>query len=163
MTQGGRAGDLLRRTVAPRLLWVPGLRDRLLDSETPPLRRSALVKGRGLGASLNGRLCPNALLGDDIRYDDVTGGGFVLVTAEPLSAAQRVLLVGRGTGVLMVEPGSPLHSWLHDGKAVAALVRPDFTVLQAGRDLSALCEAAPNFLVASERHSARRGPPDDDQ
>ena len=37
MTQGGRAGDLLRRAIAPRLHRVPGLRDRLLDSETPPL------------------------------------------------------------------------------------------------------------------------------
>ena len=44
MTQGGRAGDLLRRAIAPRLHWIPGLRDRLLDSETPPLRRSALVE-----------------------------------------------------------------------------------------------------------------------
>ena len=43
MTQGGRAGDLLRGAVAPRLHWVPGLRDRLLDGQTPPLRRSELV------------------------------------------------------------------------------------------------------------------------
>ena len=45
MTRGGRAGDLLRRAIAPRLHWVPGVRDRLLDSETPPLSRSALVDG----------------------------------------------------------------------------------------------------------------------
>jgi 3-(3-hydroxy-phenyl)propionate hydroxylase len=37
MTHGGRAGDMLRTAVAPRLHWAPGLRDRLLDSETPPL------------------------------------------------------------------------------------------------------------------------------
>jgi 3-(3-hydroxy-phenyl)propionate hydroxylase len=47
MTQGGKAGDLLRKAIAPRLHWVPGLRDRLLDSETPPLRRSAWWKRRG--------------------------------------------------------------------------------------------------------------------
>ena len=150
MTQGGRAGDLLRRAIAPRLHWVPGLRDRLLDSETPPLSRSALVDGRGLRTSLNGRLCPNALLTDDIRYDDVTRGGFVLVTAVPLSPEQRALLAGRGTEVLEVEPGSALHTWLADGKAAAALVRPDFTVLRAGRDVAALCEAAPRFLVAAD-------------
>ena len=148
MTQGGRAGDLLRRAIAPRLHWIPGLRDRLLDSETPPLRRSALVEGRGLRKSLNGRLCPNALLADDIRYDDVTRGGFVFVTGVPLSPQQRALLAGRGTEVLEVQPGSPLHTWLADGKAAAALVRPDFTVLRAGRDVAALCEAAPRFLVA---------------
>ncbi|RZU01932.1 3-(3-hydroxy-phenyl)propionate hydroxylase [Kribbella rubisoli] len=148
MTQGGRAGDLLRRAIAPRLHWIPGLRDRLLDSETPPLRRSALVEGRGLRKSLNGRLCPNALLADDIRYDDMTRGGFVFVTAVPLSLQQRALLADRGTDVLEVEPGSPLYKWLADGNAAAALVRPDFTVLRAGRDVAGLCAAAPRFLVA---------------
>lgn len=148
MTQGGRAGDLVRRAVAPRLHWVPGLRDRLLDSETPPLRRSALVAGRRPRKSLNGRLCPNSVVADDIRYDDVTRGGFVLVTGVPLSPEQRTLLADRGTEVLEVTPGSSLYRWLADGKAAAALVRPDFTVLRAGRDVAALCEEAPTFLVA---------------
>ena len=148
MTQGGRAGDLLRRAIAPRLHWIPGLRDRLLDGETPPLRRSALVEGRARSKSLNGRLCPNALLTDDLRYDDATRGGFVFVTGVPLSPQQRAVLAARGAEVLAVEPGSPLHKWLADGKAAAALVRPDFTVLMAGRDVTRLCEAAPRFLVA---------------
>lgn len=148
MTQGGRAGDLLRRAIAPRLHWVPGLRARLLDSETPPLRRSALVAGRRPRKSLNGRLCPNSVVADDIRYDDVTRGGFVLVTGVPLSPEQRTLLADRGTEVLEVAPGSSLYRWLADGKAAAALVRPDFTVLRAGRDVAALCEEAPTFLVA---------------
>ena len=87
-------------------------------------------------------------MADDIRYDDVTGGGFVLVTSAPLSPQQRTLLAGRGTEVLEVAPGSPLHTWLTDGNATAALVRPDFTVLRAGRDVAGLCEAAPKFLVA---------------
>ncbi|MGH3307598.1 MAG: bifunctional 3-(3-hydroxy-phenyl)propionate/3-hydroxycinnamic acid hydroxylase, partial [Nocardioides sp.] len=58
MTQGGKVGDLLRKAVAPRLHRVPGLRARLLDSQTPPLLTSALVEGHGLRKSLNGRLCP---------------------------------------------------------------------------------------------------------
>ncbi len=148
MTQGGKAGDLLRKAIAPRLHRIPGLRDRLLDSETPPLRRSALVEGRGLRKSLNGRLCPNALLADGTRYDDVTRGGFVLVTGVPLSPQQRASLADRGTEVLEVQPGSPLYKWLADGTAAAALVRPDFTVMRAGRDVAGLCEAAPRFLVA---------------
>jgi 3-(3-hydroxy-phenyl)propionate hydroxylase len=148
MTQGGRAGDLLRRAIAPRLHWVPGLRERLLDSETPPLGRSPLAERRRHRSPLNGRLCPNALLANHIRYDDATRGGFVLVTVVPLTPQQRALLAARGTEVLEVMPGSPLHSWLADGKASAALVRPDFTVLSSGRDLAALCEAAPRFLVA---------------
>ena len=148
MTRGGGAGDLLRRAIAPRLHWVPGLRDRLLDSETPPLRGSELVAERGTGKSLNGRLCPNALLSDGVRYDDVTRGGFVFVSGVPLSPQQRAVLAGRGTEVLEVKSGSSLDRWLEDGNAAAALVRPDFTVLRASRDVAALCEAAPRFLVA---------------
>ena len=126
----------------------PLIRCALLDSETPPLRPSALVEGHRPSKSLNGRLCPNALLADDVRYDDVTRGGFVFVTGVPLSPEQRALLAGRGTEVLEVEPGSPLGTWLADGRAAAALVRPDFTVLRAGQDVAGLCEAAPRFLVA---------------
>ena len=37
MTQGGSAGNALRKLIAPRLHLLPGLRDRILDSETPPL------------------------------------------------------------------------------------------------------------------------------
>ncbi len=148
MTQGGKAGDLLRKAIAPRLHWIPSLRDRLLDSATPPLDRSALVEGRGLSRSLNGRLCPNALLTDDIRYDDATRRGFVFVTGAPLTPQQRAALAARGTEVLEVEPGSPLHKWLSDGNATSALVRPDFTVQASGRDATRLCQAAPKFLAA---------------
>ncbi|TCM50638.1 bifunctional 3-(3-hydroxy-phenyl)propionate/3-hydroxycinnamic acid hydroxylase [Kribbella sp. VKM Ac-2568] len=148
MTQGGRAGGLLRRAIAPRLHWVPGLRARLLDGETPPLRRSDLVDRRRLRKSLNGRLCPNAPLTNGIRYDDVTRGGFVFVSRVQLSPEQRAVLACRGTEVLEVAPDSALDKWLAHGKAAAALVRPDFTVLRAGRDVASLCEATPRFLVA---------------
>jgi 3-(3-hydroxy-phenyl)propionate hydroxylase len=165
MTRGGRAGDLLRKAIAPRLHWVPGVRDRLLDSETPPLSRSALVAGRGHRTSLNGGLCPNASVADDLRYDDVTRGGFVLVTAVPLSPQQRTALASRGAEALEVQPGSPLWTWLTQGKAAAALVRPDFTVWRSGRDVAELCEAVPRFgiagstrqpLMAGNRQSPRR-------
>ncbi len=90
MTQGGRAGDFLRRAIAPRVHWIPGLRDRLLDSETPPLSHSEWVDARGPRKSLNGRLCPNALLADGTRYDDATRGGFVLVASVPLSPSSEL-------------------------------------------------------------------------
>ena len=109
MTQGGRAGDLLRKAIAPRLHWIPG------PARPPPRRRdttAAPVRAGATGTdsrkSLNGRLCPNALLADGTRYDDVTRGGFVLVTGVPLSPQQRAVLADRGTEVLEVEPGSPL-------------------------------------------------------
>jgi len=158
MTQGGKAGDLLRRAIAPRLHWIPGLRDRLLDGETPPLHPSALADRRTRRKSLNGRLCPNALLADGTtRYDDVTRGGFVFVTGVPLSLQQRALLVDRGTDVLEVEPGSRLYDWLSDGRATAALVRPDFIVMHAGNDVAALCEGTPRFRVAPESDGHQAG------
>ena len=150
MTQGGKTGDLLRRTVAPHLHLLPSLRDRLLDSETPPLRRSELVEGRRHRKSLNGQLCPNSVVAPGVRYDELTHARFVLVTVVPLSPEQRLLLTGRGTEVLEVAPNSSLHKWLADGKATAALVRPDFTVISAGTDIAAICAAAPSFLTRPE-------------
>jgi 3-(3-hydroxy-phenyl)propionate hydroxylase len=145
MTQGGRTGDVLRRLIARRLHWLPGLRARVLDSETPPLCRSALGHRAGSRKSLPGRLCPNALVAEGIRYDEATGRGFVLVTGAPLPQAQRAQLADKGADVLEVGPGSVLHTWLADGNALAAVVRPDFTVMSAGRDIAALCDATPRF------------------
>ena len=148
MTQGGRAGDLLRHLIAPRAHWVPGLRHRLLDGETPRLSRSALILRPPARRSLAGSLCPNALLADGRRLDEVTRNGFVLVSAVPLTPHQQALLEARGAQAIEVEAGSALHAWLSAGRATAALVRPDLTVMRAGRDVAALCEAVPRFQVA---------------
>ena len=148
MTQGGRAGDLLRHLIAPRVHWVPGLRHRLLDSETPRLSKSALILRPPARRSLAGSLCPNARLADGRRLDEATENGFVLVSAAPLSPQQRTSLQDRGAEAVEVEAGSALHAWLSTGRATAALVRPDLTVMRAGRDVAALCEAVPRFQVA---------------
>ena len=145
MTQGGRAGDVLRRVIAPRLHWVPGLRERLLDSETPPLQRGALVVGPRRSPA--GRLFPNALLDDGRRFDDVAGGGFVVVTAERLSSEQRQVLADRGATAIEVAAGSALHTWLSDWHCTAAVVRPDHTVARSGRGVAAVCEAVPRFTL----------------
>ncbi|MET0189939.1 MAG: 3-(3-hydroxyphenyl)propionate hydroxylase, partial [Pseudonocardia sediminis] len=79
----------------------------------------------------------------------VTRGGFVLVTCVALSTHQRAELAARGTEVLEVKPHSALYTWLAEGKAAAALVRPDFTVMRAGRDVAELCAAAATLRVAS--------------
>jgi 3-(3-hydroxy-phenyl)propionate hydroxylase len=148
MTQGGRTGDLLRQLIAPRLHLVPGLRHRLLDSETPRLSKSALTPGPRARRSLTGTLCPNPLLADGRRLDEATGTGFVLVSAVPLTPHQRARLEDRAAQAVEVEAGSPLHAWLSAGRATAALVRPDLTVARAGRDVAALCQAVPRFQVA---------------
>ena len=38
MTSGGRVGNALRRVIAPRLRFIPGIRTMAIDSTTPRLR-----------------------------------------------------------------------------------------------------------------------------
>ena len=66
MTGGGEFGRMARRLVAPGLHHLPGIRQHVLDSRTPPLRRTALVARSRLGRSLAGQLCPNAPIDDDL-------------------------------------------------------------------------------------------------
>jgi 3-(3-hydroxy-phenyl)propionate hydroxylase len=148
MTGGGRAGDLLRRLVLPRLRLIPGLRDKVVDSTTPPLRASALVCKSRRPRQLAGTLCPNPLLPNGQRLDDVIGAGFALITTSQPGADEQALLEGRGVAVVVAEPGGGLDSWLRRGRATAALVRPDRTVMRAGRDQAAMCAWAATVLRA---------------
>jgi len=99
MTEGGEFGNLLRRVLMPRLHLLPGLRNRVLSSETPALRRSELVLRPRVRRGLAGTLCPAE------NPDHLT-----TVTAE--SAPE-------------------LAGWLREGRARAAVVRPDGVVFQA--------------------------------
>jgi 2-polyprenyl-6-methoxyphenol hydroxylase-like FAD-dependent oxidoreductase len=137
MTGGGRVGNAARRGVLPRLRFIPGLRDRVVDSTTPALHRSALVSGSR--DPLTGRLCPNPPVREGKHLDEVLGTDFVLITTRRPAGADEAALRRRGVVVLMAEPGTALAAWLRRGRATAALVRPDRTVARAGRDLTALC------------------------
>ena len=138
MTGGGEFGKLARRLVAPRLHHLPGIRQHVLDSRTPPLRRTALVARSRLGRSLAGQLCPNAAIDGAQRFDDLAAGRFALVTATTPTPAQQRAIARRGAVVITAAPGSDLHRWLRRGRARAALVRPDGTVWRTGRDITAL-------------------------
>ncbi|WP_433473051.1 bifunctional 3-(3-hydroxy-phenyl)propionate/3-hydroxycinnamic acid hydroxylase [Spirillospora sp. CA-142024] len=144
MTEGGGPGDLLRRAVAPRLRLVPGLREQIANSATPALRRSGLVARSRPGRALAGRLCPNAPLDGGRRFDDVAAGRFAIVTATEPSAGQRAEIERRGAVVITTGRGDALDHWLRRGRVDAAIVRPDGTVLRAGR-LSALHTVLPAF------------------
>jgi 3-(3-hydroxy-phenyl)propionate hydroxylase len=139
MTGGGRVGNLARRAVLPRVRLIPGLRDKVVDSTTPALRASALVRRSHRRRGLAGRLCPNPLLPNGQRLDDVLGTGFALITTSRPGAADEASLRRRGVVVVDAQPGSVLQMWLHRGGAGAALVRPDGTVMHAGRDVASLC------------------------
>lgn len=141
MTEGGEFGNLLRRVLAPRLHRVPAFASHILNSETPALQRTELVTRRRLGSSLPGRLCPNAPLGDGHRFDAVAGGQFSVITFGCPSAKQAADLQRLGAVLVTAPVGTVLGEWLRGGKATAALVRPDGTVMCASRNLSAVCDA----------------------
>jgi 2-polyprenyl-6-methoxyphenol hydroxylase-like FAD-dependent oxidoreductase len=138
MTGGGRAGNLARRAALPRLRLIPGLRDMVLASATPALRPSALVCKSRRPGQLAGTLCPNPLLPNGQRLDDVIGAGFALIATSRPDAADEAALRRRGVVTVIADPGSALDAWLRRGRANAALVRPDGTVMRAGRDVAAL-------------------------
>ncbi len=129
MTRGGRVGDVLRRLIAPRLHLVPGIRDKVLDSATPPLHRGRLVLRRRWRRDLAGSLCPNLPVDDDRRFDDVVSGRFALVTSAPMAERDRRAAGARGAVVIEVKAGEPLHEWLTRGRTRTVVVRPDGTVL----------------------------------
>lgn len=144
MTAGGRLGDALRRILAPRMHLVPGLASRVMDSATPPLRRSALID-RGVGArQLAGRLCPNATTSTGDRLDAVLGNGFGVITAVKPDEQQRSVIEQRKAVLHYAEPGTELAQWLSEAGQQSATVRPDFTVMRAG-GLSEVCQSLPVF------------------
>ena len=145
MTAGGRIGNALRSVVVPRARFIPGLGSRVLDSRTPPLSSSPLVQ-RGKGREqLAGTLCPNAVTAIGERLDDLVGNGFAVVTSVPPTTVQRNLIEQRNAFVHHASRGSELAAWLDRGKAQAAIVRPDLTVMRAGPDLAELCKALPTL------------------
>lgn len=146
MTAGGRTGEVLRSAIAPRLRHVPGLKSKIVDGATPALSRTDLVLKPYLPLQLAGTLCPNPEL-DGRRFDAVVRGRFAVVTALRSSDAQRRDLEQRGAVVVTAVRGSDLDTWLQSRRATVAIVRPDHTVMWAGRDLHTLSARLPTFAV----------------
>ncbi|MEJ2852455.1 MULTISPECIES: bifunctional 3-(3-hydroxy-phenyl)propionate/3-hydroxycinnamic acid hydroxylase MhpA [unclassified Saccharothrix] len=166
MTGGNRLGDLVRRVLAPRLALLPGFSGHVLDSETPPLRLSGALPRPG--RSLVGRLCPNAVLGDGRRLDEVAAGRFAVVTTDRPSAADRAAVERRGAVLVVAHPSGELERWLRAGRGPrSAVVRPDGTVLDVDRTLARLCRGLPRFdrrlgtaVAGPERVDDARRPPE---
>jgi 3-(3-hydroxy-phenyl)propionate hydroxylase len=85
------------------------------------------------------------VLADGHRLDSVLGNGFALITSLPVNIAQRTAVEEAGGTVHVAEAGGELADWLSRGRAQAALIRPDRTVMCASRDLHAPCSALPTF------------------
>jgi 3-(3-hydroxy-phenyl)propionate hydroxylase len=87
-------------------------------------------------------------LHDGLHFDQVVGNQFALVTSSPLSAAQQKELKSRGAAVVSVAGDSQLGKWLKQGRASAAIVRPDGAVMQAGRNVAAILDSVPAFCAS---------------
>ncbi|QRY46865.1 bifunctional 3-(3-hydroxy-phenyl)propionate/3-hydroxycinnamic acid hydroxylase [Mycolicibacterium boenickei] len=151
MTAGGEFGNIIRRMVVPRLHWLPGLSTNLVDSETPALQRSALVRKPRRPRQLAGKLCPNPLVADGTRLDAALGDGFAVITRTAPSATECALAEKRGAVVHVAAPDSELATWLCRGRADAAIIRPDRTVMRAGRDLAVLFDSLPSSCSGAIR------------
>jgi 3-(3-hydroxy-phenyl)propionate hydroxylase len=145
---------MLRRTVTPRLRWIPGLRDKLTNGATPRLRESALVIKDRSSRHLAGTLCPNPVLADGQRLDMLLGNSFALVTTTRPSAFQCAALGEQGIVVHVAAPGGELERWLRGSHATAAVIRPDRTVMCSGRDIRKLCAAMPGVMSSARALSA---------
>ncbi|MCV7175136.1 bifunctional 3-(3-hydroxy-phenyl)propionate/3-hydroxycinnamic acid hydroxylase MhpA [Mycolicibacterium sphagni] len=152
MTSGGEIGNMLRRTIVPQIHRLPGLRERVTDSRTPPLHRSALVHRSHRRNQLGGTLCPNAVDSAGVRLDDLLGNGFAIVTTQNPTAADRLVTERYGATVHVAGPGDELANWLRNGRAGAAIIRPDRTVLHCGRDAGELTALLGRYLVAVDEN-----------
>lgn len=159
MTSGGRVGSLVRRLVLPQLHRVPGVNARVLDSATPALRRSSLNLVSRAPRHLAGMLCPNPVVADGRRLDDELGIGFSVITSTPPRPVDRAVIAQRGATLHVAAPGTELARWLHLGRADAVIVRPDRTVMAAGRSLALLCDALPTSPATRSRDTAVRTRP----
>ena len=76
------------------------------------------------------------MLADGRRLDDVLGNGFALITtARPTARAARGTRRARRRLSISPSRDGELADWLRRGRATAAIVRPDRTVMCAGRDM----------------------------
>lgn len=147
MVSGGRFGTAARALLLPWLHLVPGLRAKVTDSRTPPLRPSTLVKRTVATRGIAGRLCPNPLLDNGSRLDDEIGLGFGVITTAALTPSQRGIVEARGATAVRAAADSELARWLKRHHVTAVAVRPDRTVMIAGHDLDTVCRALPRFLL----------------
>ncbi|MGU3654504.1 bifunctional 3-(3-hydroxy-phenyl)propionate/3-hydroxycinnamic acid hydroxylase MhpA [Mycolicibacterium sp. A43C] len=145
MTSGGRIGAAARSLLLPHLHVIPGLKAKVTDSRTPPLHSSTMVRRPMRPGGIAGHLYPNTLLDNGIRLDEHLGPRFGVITNVALSAAQQETLTFRGACAVHAALGSELDRWLRRHRIAGAVVRPDGTVMMAGRDLDTLFRAVPLF------------------
>ncbi|WP_415972299.1 bifunctional 3-(3-hydroxy-phenyl)propionate/3-hydroxycinnamic acid hydroxylase [Rhodococcus sp. 077-4] len=148
MTGGSRLTGILRTNIAPALGRLPFIGSKVTDSATPPLTRSDYVlRAPTQVRALAGALCPNSPLDNGTRLDSVAPGQFVFLSTTPLTVDQRREVERRGAAVVEVAASSDLGEWLRRGRAVAAIVRPDRTVMASGKSVPSLHTKVPSTTL----------------
>lgn len=66
-----------------------------------------------------------------------------MISIESLPSSAAELAAQRGAAIHVTDPDSEIGEWLSKGRAAAAILRPDRTVMLAGTDVSRLCAALP--------------------
>ena len=131
MTQGGRIGDQARFVIAPMLSTVPGVRGRLISSETSALARNRWISGRRIDR-LAGTLAPNGRIAGT-RFDDLNRTGLAVLALPNVAREVHSSATRLGCTVIEITPDHELGRWLRHGRANAAIVRPDSTVLASAK------------------------------
>ncbi|OZE40139.1 MULTISPECIES: bifunctional 3-(3-hydroxy-phenyl)propionate/3-hydroxycinnamic acid hydroxylase [unclassified Rhodococcus (in: high G+C Gram-positive bacteria)] len=144
MTGGSRLTGIMRANIAPALGYLPFIGEKVTASTTPPLARSPYVLRSPVPVrTLAGKLCPNSPLDGGARLDDLAPGRFLFVSSTPLAVGHRREIERRGAVVVEVAASSELGVWLRRGHAVAAIVRPDRTVMASGTSVPSLHTKVP--------------------
>ncbi|OZF36510.1 3-(3-hydroxyphenyl)propionate hydroxylase [Rhodococcus sp. 14-2483-1-1] len=151
MTGGSKLTGIMRTNIAPVLGHLPVIGDKVTASTTPSLVGSQYVLRSPMQPrSLAGQLCPNSLLDNGMRLDDRAPGQFLFLASTPLTVEQRREVQRRGAAVVEVAASSDLGLWLRRGRAVAAIVRPDRTVMSAGKSVPSLHTVVPSTTLCTE-------------
>ena len=144
MTGGSRLTGIMRTNIAPALGYLPFIGAKVTASTTPSLARSQYVLRSPVSVrALAGKLCPNSTLDSGARLDELAPGRFLFVSSTPVSIEQRREIERRGAVVVEVAACSDLGIWLRSGHAVAAIVRPDRTVMASGTSVPSLHTKVP--------------------
>ncbi|CCQ14477.1 3-(3-hydroxy-phenyl)propionate hydroxylase [Rhodococcus sp. AW25M09] len=160
MTGGSKLTGIMRTTIAPALGRLPFIGAKATASTTPSLTRSQFVlRSRGPIRTLPGKLCPNSIVDSGARLDDVAPGQFLLVSSTPLTIEQRREVERRGAAVVEVAASSDLGQWLSHGHAVAAIVRPDRTVMAASKSVPSLHTVVPSTTLRTTERTTERPTP----
>lgn len=133
----------LRRQALRAVCALPGSAARVLDTGSPALAGPLALSESGhlrLRQPRPGTLAPQprvVLGGREQLLDEALGTGFaVLSRDQPDDALRRLAARLRATVLVLDGAAGPLHTWL--GRARVVVLRPDRTVLLAGRSGAAL-------------------------